>query len=56
MNTSEASLSFCVTYLRKGSTPQEVAALVKEKFVGKELDIALEWLRGQYKSSKNTNK
>lgn len=52
MAVSEASLSYCVTELRTGKTPKEVAALVKEKFDGRELELAIDYLRMQHKLTK----
>lgn len=53
VSTSEASLSYCVNELRKGKTPKEVSVLVKEKFDGRELELAIDYLRMQHRISKN---
>lgn len=55
MAVSEQSLSYCVTELRTGKTPKEVADLVKEKFDGEELEMAINYLRMQHKTT-NTRK
>ena len=46
---SEASLAFWLVKLRReNKTPQEVAALVSEKFEGHEKEIAIKYLRMQH--------
>ena len=52
MAASEASLSYCVNELRKGKTPKEVSVLAKEKFEGRELELAIDYLRMQHRISK----
>lgn len=49
MCVSEQSLSFCPAEIRKGLSLKEVADLVKQKFEGNEQDIAIEYLKNQYR-------
>lgn len=49
MAVSEQSLAFCLAEIRKGLSLKEVADLVKEKFEGNEQEIAIEYLKNQYR-------
>jgi len=49
MSVSEQSLAFCLLHLRKGVELKEVAAMVKEKFEDRELELAIDYLRMQHR-------